>query len=493
MNAISEMACASSGESLTWNSIDWTKCQRNVEKLQARIVKATKEGRRGKVRALQWLLTHSLGGKALAVKRVTENKGKRTPGVDGEIWSTPAAKTRAMLSLGRRGYQPQPLRRVYIPKSNGKLRPLGIPTMKDRAMQALHLLALDPVSETTADRNSYGFRKGRAARDALGQCFLLLCRPEASPKWVLEADIKGCFDNISHDWMLQHIPMDKLVLRKWLEAGFMEKARWFPTKAGTPQGGIASPTLANMVLDGLEERLSGRFTKIGKNPHPKVRLVRYADDFVITGATQETLEKAKAEVEAFLSERGLSLSPEKTKIVHISEGFDFLGFNIRTYGGKLLIKPSKDAQLRVHRKVREIIRENKAQEQQNLIGMLNPVITGWTNYYRHVVSARAFNKLDNVLWKALWRWAQRRHHGKGRRWIVDRYFHSISSRSWVFACESGKEPRYSKRKWAQLANASETKIRRHVKVKADANPYDPEWKDYFTGRRANVAGSYENL
>ena len=412
MNAIRRIACASSGGSITWPGIDWADCERTVSKLQARIVKATKEGRWGKVKALQWLLTHSLSGKALAVRRVTENQGKRTPGIDGEIWKTPATKTRAMVSLGRRGYRPQPLRRVYIPKSNGKLRPLGIPTMKDRAMQALHLLALDPVSETTADGNSYGFRKGRAARDALAQCFTVMARP-GRPEWVLEADIKGCFDNISHGWMLKHVPMDKQVLRKWLKVGFVDKAQWYPTEAGTPQGGVASPTLANIVLDGLEDRLSRRFPR-GKS-RPKVHLIRYADDFVITGKTQEMLEQAKAEVATFLAERGLSLSPEKTKITHVSEGFDFLGFNVRTYNGKLLITPSKDALTGVTRKIGGVVRENKAATQQILIGQLNPVIRGWAYYFRHVVSKRTFAKLDDFIWKALWRWAVRRARATGNR------------------------------------------------------------------------------
>jgi RNA-directed DNA polymerase len=358
MNAIRRIACASSGGSITWNSLNWSDCERTVSKLQARIAKATKEGRWGKVKALQWLLTHSLSGKALAVKRVTENQGKRTPGIDGEIWKTPATKTRAMLSLGRRGYKPQPLRRVHIPKSNGKLRPLGIPTMKDRAMQALHLLAFDPVSETTADKDSYGFRKERAVRDALQERFHVLSR-QSRPQWILEADIKGCFDNISHDWMLRHIPMDTQVLRKWLKVGFVDKTQWFPTEAGTPQGGIASPTLSNMALDGLEKRLSRRFPYRSTEGRLKVHIIRYADDFIITGRSIELVEQAKAEVEAFLAERGLSLSPEKTKITHISEGFDFLGFNARTYKGKYLPMPSKEAQGRVLRKVRGIIRGNK--------------------------------------------------------------------------------------------------------------------------------------
>ena len=243
-----------------WEQIDWSQCERQVSRLQARIVKATQEKRWGKVKALQRLLTCSFSGKALAVKRVTDNQGKRTPGVDGKIWSTPASKHKAMGSLRRRGYQPQPLRRVHIPKANGKLRPLGIPTMTDRAMQALHLLALLPVAETTADKNSYGFRPGRSTADAIGQCFLMLRGGSNSmAEWVLEGDIRGCFDNITHEWMLRHVPTDKAVLQKWLKAGFMENRTLFPTEAGTPQGGIISPTLANLTLDGLETLLKQRF------------------------------------------------------------------------------------------------------------------------------------------------------------------------------------------------------------------------------------------
>ncbi len=493
MNVRENLPCASSSHPLSWEHLDWRTTDRTVKKLQARIVKATKEGRRGKVSALQWLLTHSRSGKALAVKRVTENQGKRTPEVDGEIWTTPVAKTRAMWSLRRCGYMPQPLRRGYMPKSNGRLRPLGIPTMRDRAMQALYLLALDPVSETLADQHSYGFRKGRSTQDALAQCFLVLCRPQRSPQWVLEADIKGCFDHMSHAWMLEHIPMDTSILRKWLQAGMVDQGQWFPTEVGTPQGGIISPTLANVVLDGLERRLTRRFPRRGgKTPHPKVRLIRYADDFVVTGATKETLEQVREEVAAFLAERGLSLAPEKTRIVHLADGFDFLGFNVRTYQGKLLIKPSKDAQRRRHRIVRHIIGGSKAITQSDLIDWLNPIIRGWANYYRHVVSTETFHTLDYVLWKALWRWAVRRHPKKNRRWVAERYFHTFGSRRWVFACINGKQS-HGEGEWMKLAAASDTKIRRHVKVKADANPYDPEWSRYFAGRRSVVAGLRNGL
>ena len=223
MNANVEMmrACAPADRALNWNSIDWNQCHENVRKLQARIVKATKEGRWGKVKSLQRLLTTSFSGKALAVKRVTSNKGRNTPGVDGEIWSSSEAKSKCMLSLRRRGYHPAPLRRIYIPKSNGKRRPLGIPTLHDRAMQALYLLALDPVSETTADPNSYGFRPRRSTADAIEQCFKVLAQTNRA-QWVLEGDIRGCFDNISHDWLMTNIPMDKVILRKWLNAGYME-------------------------------------------------------------------------------------------------------------------------------------------------------------------------------------------------------------------------------------------------------------------------------
>ena len=234
------MTGAASDGKVDWHNIDWPQVHRTVRRLQMRIAKATREGRWGKVKALQWLLTHSLHGKMLAVKRVTENQGKRTPGVDGVTWSTPESKSKAVMSLKRRGYQPSPLKRVYIPKANGKMRPLGIPTMQDRAMQALYLLALMPVAETTADPNSYGFRPERASRDAAEQCFTALGNRHRA-QWVLDADIAGCFDNISHDWLLANIPMDKAVLGKWLKSGFAWKNQMFPTKAGTPQGGIMTP------------------------------------------------------------------------------------------------------------------------------------------------------------------------------------------------------------------------------------------------------------
>jgi RNA-directed DNA polymerase len=449
-----------------------------VRRLQARIVKATQEGKWGKVKALQHLLTHSFSGKALAVKRVTENQGKRTPGVDGEIWNTPAKKAKAIYSLKQRGYRPLPLRRIYIPKSNGKKkRPLGIPTMTDRAMQALYLQALDPVVETQADPNSYGFRKERSCADAMQQVHTILSR-RVTAKWVFEGDISACFDRINHDWLEAHTPMDKNILHKWLKAGFIEKHVLYPTEEGTPQGGIASPALANLTLDGLETRLRERYPKTSaKGQKAKVNLVRYADDFIITGASKEILEnEIRPLVEEFMQERGLELSPEKTHITHITNGFDFLGQNIREYqSGKLLIKPSQKNIKTFLANLREVIKGNAQATAEHLIVKLNPKIRGWTNYHRHVSSKETFAKVDYAIFQALWQWAKRRHPKKGRRWVKKKYFGSSGSRNWVFYGEV-------KGKRVQLLFASDTRIKRHRKIKGDANPYDLEWEIYFEER-----------
>ena len=421
-----------------WTDIDWVRCEAAVQKLQGRIVKAQKEGRPGKVKALQWTLTHSFYAKALAVKRVTSNKGKNTVGVDKILWTTPNAKMGAVADLKRRGYNPQPLRRVHIKKSNGKLRPLGIPTMKDRAMQALYLMALNPVAETTADRHSYGFRRERCTVDAIVQCHTILSK-EVSPQWILEGDIKGCFDHISHQWLLDYIPMDKVMLRKWLESGFVFNRQLFPTEEGAPQGGIISPTLANMALDGLQAMLAENFklrrTKMGYF-NPMVNLVRYADDFIITCSDRETLETlVRPAVSEFLQARGLTLSEEKTKITHIDEGFDFLGFNVRKYKGTLLIKPSKKNVKEFLAKIKAIIRKNQAIRQDKLIGLLNPVITGWGNYYKGCVAAKTFKNADAQIFYKLWAWALRRHRHKGKKWVYNRYF--LSKESFYTFLEQG--------------------------------------------------------
>lgn len=470
-------ACAPSG--VAWNGISWADVQRQVKRLQMRIVKHQQGGKHNKVKALQWLLTHSFSGKALAVKRVSENKGKNTPGVDRVTWKTPRAKTNAIASLKRRGYSALPLRRVMIPKKNGKLRPLGIPVMRCRAQQALHLLALEPVAETTADPNSYGFRPERSTADAGAQCFTVLAQ-KASAQWVLEADIKACYDEISHAWMIANIPTDKVVLQKWLKAGYVYQDALFPTEAGVPQGGIISPVAANMTLDGLEAMLAEKFPR-AKQTGLKMNMVRYADDFIITGNSKEWLEyEVKPVVVAFLAERGLVLSPEKTKATHIGDGFDFLGWNIRKYNGKLLMKPSK-ANIKAHlEKIREVIKGNKTAKQANLIRMLNPILRGWANYHRHVVAKETFNKVDSHIWSALWQWAVRRHPKKGARWVRAKYFKTQGNRSWVFAATE-KQKDGNKKEFVLLKEI-DTPIQRHVKIKAGANPHDPKWASYFEVR-----------
>ena len=459
---------------VSWHQINWSEAHQHVRRMQLCIAKATREGKTRKVKSLQRLLTHSFHAKALAVKRVTENQGKATPGVDGQTWSTPEDKFKAISSLIRKGYKPLPLRRVYIPKSNGKKRPLGIPTMKDRAMQALHKLALEPVAETLADGNSYGFRPERACADAIAQTFIALRLKSCAP-WILEGDIKSCFDEISHEWLMNNVQMDYGILQKWLKAGFIDRKKLFPTVAGTPQGGIISPLLSNMALDGLEKELKSFRGR-------KVNFVRYADDFIVTGNSKELLEQeVKPVIIRFLKERGLTLSEEKTKVTYIDEGFDFLGQNVRKYNGKLLIKPSKKNVKNFLEKVRKVLKKHKTAKQENLIGLLNPIIRGWANYHRHVVAKETFSWVDHQIWLKLWQWCKRRHPKKGWRWIKDRYFHRIGLRNWVFAAKVKKNN--GKTGYMELHAATSTPILRHVKIKSEACPYDMVWEPYFEERK----------
>jgi RNA-directed DNA polymerase len=469
---------ASCRRNLDWKSIEWKKAEKKVKELQMRIAKAVGERKFRRVKSLQWLLTHSFYAKLLAVRRVVTNKGSRTPGVDGVIWKTPKQKMHAVNSLNRRGYCPLPLRRVYGRKKSGKIRPLGIPTMRDRAMQALHALALAPVAETTADPNSYGFREYRCCADAIAQCFNCLAK-SGSARWVLEADIQACFDRIAHRWMLMNILMDKKILKAWLEAGYIDRGVLYATEAGTPQGGIASPWLANMTLDGLESAIKMRVSETAK-----VHVIRYADDFIVTGDSKEILqEKVIPAIQDFLQERGLNLSAEKTKITRIEDGFDFLGQNLRKYGDKLIITPAKCSVKAIIAKTTEIIKANLGQPTWKMIQELNSAIRGWANYHRHVCSKRTFAYVDCCIFNNLWRWLRQRHPNKRVQWIRKRYFRTAGSRNWVFFARYSTETGDSR--CLDLLGANTIKIVRHVKIRSEANPYDKDWKQYFTRRQAS--------
>jgi len=464
-----------------WSDLNWPALEAIVLRLQMRIAKAEREGRRGKVRALQRLLTSSFAAKCLAVKRVTSAQGKNTPGVDGEVWRTNQQKTRGIFKLKRQGYKPKPLRRIYIPKkSNPKdLRPLSIPCMFDRATQALYLLSLEPLVEEWADPNAYGFRLKRSAHDAREQCFNVLAKGK-SATWILEGDIKACFDRICPEYLLKKIPMDKIILKKFLKAGYIEKGRLYPTLFGVPQGGVCSAALAVMALSGIEGRVRSNNNK--QRDREKINMIAYADDFVVTAASKELLtDKVMPILVDALANVGLELSPTKTKITHIDDGFDFLGFHVRKYkNGKLLIKPAKANVKRFLQEIRTTIKKGVALPTEQLIHTLNSRLTGWVNYYRTSVSSEVFAKVDHEIFQALMRWACKRHARKGKKWIVKKYFTRRGGDNWRFHCivkDKKGEP-----KTLFLKNATDTKIRRHVKIKSEATPFNPLYKEYFKQR-----------
>jgi RNA-directed DNA polymerase len=348
-------------------------------------------------------------------------------------------------------------------------------------MQALYLLALDPMAETMADPNSYGFRKERSTADAIEQCHTVLSN-RGGARWILEGDIRSCFSKISHEWLLAHVPMDKTILQRWLKAGFMDQQVLYPTEEGAPQGGICSPVLANLALDGLERKLREKYPKATtRSRKAKVNLIRYADDFCVTGASKELLEQEVVPLIAdFLRERGLELSSEKTVITPIEDGFDFLGQNIRSYGGTVLVKPSRENVATFLGKVRATIKANQQATVGHLIVQLNPLIRGWASYHRHVASKQNFVKVDNAIFQVLWRWALRRHPKKPSRWVKAKYFHTEQGRNWVFRGEVVGQQGH--RQTARLFKAASVPIKRHRKIKGEANPYDAAWEPYFEER-----------
>ena len=448
----------------SWNRINWGLAEKTVNRIQVRIVKAIESGEHNLIKRLQYLLTHSFYAKALAVRRVTTSRGAKTPGTDGIVWKSKGDKFKAIQDLSDIGYTPTALKRVYIDKPGKKeKRPLSIPAMKDRAMQALYLQALSPIAETLADRTSFGFREYRSTADAMQYAFLMLSRKTA-PQWVVEGDIKGCFDNINHAWLTEHILIDQNILEKFLKASFSYQKRLYPTTKGSAQGGVISPTLANMTLDGLQEELA---SKLKGQQH---YYVRYADDFIAIVRDEQTARQVIEIINAFLEPRGLRLSETKTKITHINDGFDFLGWNLRKYrNGKLIIKPSAKSVKKFKDGVREIFRKMRTATQEELIKAVNPRITGWSNYHMSVSAKQTYNKVDSYIGWKLWKWAKRRHPKKSKNWIRERYWKSIGNRHYEFAADK-----------LFFKRCSDTPIVRHSLVKLDANPYTNG--DYFENK-----------
>lgn len=376
--------CTTSNTIYCWEDINFRLAEKRVKKLQKRIANTWKLGERDKAMSLQHTLIHSVYAKALAVKTVTSKKGKYTPGVDGVLWLTPEDKWQAVQSLNRRGYRPRPLKRIYISKPDGTKRPLSIPTMKDRAMQTLYKMALEPVAEVTADHNSYGFRPARCTRDAIIKCAEALST-NPSPEWILEADIQACFDNISHDWVMKHIPMDPSILKKMLKSSYLHKHRLYPVEKGLPQGGCLSPVICNMVLDGLEKELYNQFQS-------KVQFIRYADDFIMIGTSRNELAKMVVPAaNAFLSQRGLNLANEKTGIVHIKEGFDFLGWNVYRNQDGIQIRPSRKNIEAILNKLEKLFSKDTYKSSDELLKILYPILAGWVNYHRDIVGCSLYH------------------------------------------------------------------------------------------------------
>jgi RNA-directed DNA polymerase len=406
--------------------------------------------------------------------------GRKTPGIDGEVILTDEARWRVACEIRQwRVWQAKPVKRVYIPKAKGGKRPLGIPTIRDRILQCVVKNAYEPRFEAEFEANSYGFRPGRSTWDAEVAIHMALSNnASGGHHYILDADIRGAFDHINHQFIMNRIGTmpARHMIEQWLKAGYVEYGQLHATTEGTPQGGVISPLLANIALDGMEAILGKGY-----------RYVRYADDFVVMAKTKEALEQVIPKIAEFLAQRGLEMNPEKTRLVHKTEGFDFLGFHIQDRKGKLLITPKKDNVIGLLRKVRTWLKRNLHAAPEGVIRTLNPILQGWANYYSVCVAKRTFSKIDYGLWEALRWWTKRRHPRKPWRWRRRRYFTRKGNDHWRFFAETRARRGTSKQEY--LVNVAETPCDiRHVKVKGTASPHDPTLRQYWADRMARTMG-----
>jgi RNA-directed DNA polymerase len=471
---------------LDWDAIDWRAVEDGVRRLRQRIFKASLVGDLKKVRNLQKLMLRSFANTLISVRRVTQhNAGRNTAGVDGQVVLTSPARAElaAWVQSTSWPWQARPVKRVYIPKANGRKRPLGIPVIVDRVQQARVVNALEPQWEARFEPKSYGFRPGRGCHDAIEAIYWTLNGPSPKRLWVLDADLTAAFDSIVHTRLLDALDSfpGKGMVRQWLKAGVVEDGLFTATEEGVPQGGVVSPLLLNVALHGLEAAAGVRYSRVGVDAAHTVAdspvLVRYADDLVVMCHTREHAEQIKARLARWLAPRGLTFNEDKTRIVHVEDGFDFLGFNVRRYRNKLLIKPSKAAVTRIRQRLTAQMKALRGANASAVLRTINPIVRGWSTYYRSVVSKEVFATVDDHLWRLAYRWALRAHPNKSKGWVVARYFGQFNASRgdrWVFGDrDSG----------AYMPRFVWTKIVRHQLVRGTSSPDDPTLVQYWAQRR----------